>query len=134
MWLTPNTPVLQLRTFAHVSNAETTSRIDFERLVPCGLFPVECTSRVISHRQAMRSSKRVSGAEKKKISNYSLPVSTCANLFLLLFMMQLGSTIKHLTYFLQNIRQIRRDVSAFLLTSSQTRHQMYAYIRRLPCI
>ena len=43
-------------------------------------------------------------------------------------------TIKYLTYFLQNIRQIRRDVSTFLLTSSQTRHQIYAYIRRLPCI
>ena len=42
-------------------------------------------------------------------------------------------TIKHPTYFLQNIRQIRRDVSAFLLTSSQTRHQIYACIRRLPC-
>ena len=49
-------------------------------------------------------------------------------------MMILVPTIKHLTYFLQNIRQIRRDVFVFLLTSSQKRHQIYAYIRRLPCI
>ena len=44
----------------------------------------------------------------------------------------IGPTKKRPTYFLQNIGQIRCYVSAFVLTSSQTRHQIYAYIRRLP--